>query len=81
MLSGRQTDTQTDTFITILHHPYWGVEGNCAKHLTIEFYTVVLLLTFILIISSIPLSPHSFIPGLKPPFSANPSHRSLPFFL
>jgi len=22
---------------------------------------------------------HSFIPGLKPSFSANPSHRSLPF--
>jgi len=27
------------------------------------------------------LSKHSFIPGLKPPFSANPSHRSLPFLL
>ena len=26
------------------------------------------------------LPPHSFIPGLKP-FSANPSHRSLPFLL
>jgi len=24
---------------------------------------------------------HSFIPGLKPSFSANPSHRSLPFHL
>jgi len=23
--------------------------------------------------------PHSFIPGLKPSFPANPSHRSLPF--
>jgi len=31
----------------------------------ILFYTVVMLLTFILIISSIPLLPHSFIPGLK----------------
>ena len=27
-----------------------------------------------------PLTPHPFIPGLKPTFSANPSHRSLPFF-
>jgi len=25
--------------------------------------------------------PHSFIPGLKPYFSANPSHRSLHFFI
>ena len=29
---------------------------------------------------SIPSLPHSFIPGLKPSFSANPSHRSLFFF-
>jgi len=29
--------------------------------------------------SSIPSPPHSFIPGLKPSFSANPSHRSLSF--
>ena len=39
-----------------------------------------MLLTFILIIISIPSPPHSFIPDLKPPFSANPPHRSLPFF-
>jgi len=25
------------------------------------------------------ITPHSFIPGLKPSFSANPSHRSPPF--
>ena len=25
--------------------------------------------------------PHSFIPGIKPSLSANPSHRSLPFLL
>ena len=49
---------------------------------TIESYTVVMLLTFILIIISIPSPPHSFIPGLKLSFSANPSHRSgLPFLL
>ena len=36
---------------------------------------------FILIIISIPSPPHSFISGLKPSFSADPSHRSLPFLL
>ena len=40
-----------------------------------------MLLTFILIIISIPSPLHSFIPGLKPSFSANSSHRSLPFLL
>ena len=38
-----------------------------------------LLLTFTFIIISIPSTPHSFISGLKPFFSANPFHRSLPF--
>jgi len=36
-------------------------------------------LTVILIIVSFPSPAHSFIPGLKPSFSANPSHRSLSF--
>ena len=36
-----------------------------------------MLLTFILI--SFPSPTHSFIPGLKPSFSANPSHHSLSF--
>ena len=58
-----------------------GVDGSCAKHLTVESYTVVMLLTFILIISSIPSPHHSFIPELKPSFSANPFHHSLPFLL
>jgi len=40
-----------------------------------------MLLAFILIIISIPSPPHSFIPGLKPSFSVNPSHGSLPFLL
>ena len=31
-----------------------GVEGSCAEHLIIEFYTAVVLLAFILIIISIP---------------------------
>jgi len=78
-----------------------GFDGSCAKHLTIEYYTVVMLLTFIRIdiyiahsqlkapnaslnshdLTSIPSPPHSFIQGLKPYFSANPSHRSLSFLL
>ena len=33
---------------------YRGVDGSCAKHLTIEFYIAVMLLTFILFIVSIP---------------------------
>jgi len=58
-----------------------GVGGSCAKHLTVESYTVVMLLTVIglLIIISIPSPTHSFIPGLKPSFSANLSYRSLSF--
>ena len=52
-----------------------------AVRLTIEFYTVVILLTFILIIISIPSPPQPllFHPSLKTFFSANPSHRSLRF--
>jgi len=40
----------------------------------------MMLLTFILIIISIPSAPDSFIPDLKPFFSANPPRRSLPFY-
>ena len=54
-----------------------GVDSSCAKHLALESYAVIMLLTFILIISSLPSPTHSFIPGLKPSFYANPSHRSL----
>ena len=39
------------------------VNSSCAKHLTVETYTAVLVLTFILIIISIPPSPHSDILG------------------
>ena len=58
-----------------------GVDGSCAKHLTVQSYSVIMLLTFIfiIIIISMPSPTHSFIPGLKPSFSANPSHRSLSF--
>ena len=59
-----------------------GVDGSCANHLTVESYTVVMLLTVILItiIIIIIASPrHFFIPGSKPSFSANPPLRSLSF--
>ena len=39
-----------------------------------------MLLTFILVITSIPAPPHSFIPRLKPSFSANSSHPAFLFF-
>ena len=47
-----------------------GVDGSCAKHSTVESYTVLL---------AFPSPTNFFIPGLKPSFSANPSHRSLSF--
>ena len=40
----------------------------------VESYTIVIII-------SIPSPTHFFIPGLKPSFSANPFHRSLPFLL
>jgi len=49
-------------------------------HLTVESYTLVMLLTVILIICRSLSPPHSFIPGLKPSLSANPSHHSFIFF-
>ena len=48
------------------------------KALTVEFYSAVMLLTFILIIISIPSIFHS---RLKTYIFYNPSHRSLPFLL
>ena len=57
-----------------------GVDGSCAKHLTVQSYSVIMLLTFIfIIIISMPSPTHSFIPGLKPSFTANRSHCSLSF--
>ena len=45
-----------------------GVHRSCAKHLTVESYTVVMLPTFILIIISIPSPLTLFNPGLNLPF-------------
>jgi len=70
----QRVDIQTTTF-------FWHWRQLCKAFKTVEFYTVVMLQTFILFIISIPSPHHSFIPGLKPPFSANPFHRSLSFLL
>ena len=57
-----------------------GVDGICAEHLTVESYTVFICQQSYLLLFGIPSPTHSFIPGLKPSFSANPSHCS-PSFL
>ena len=77
--------------LSSVHTSYFGAlylfevqaAAKCRKHSTFTCWlwlkscTVVMLLTFIL---SIPSPPHSFIPDLKPSFSANSPHRSIPFF-
>ena len=56
-----------------------GVDGSCAEHLTVESYTVFICQQSYLLLFGISSPTHSFIPGLKPSFSANPSHRSPSF--
>jgi len=56
-----------------------GVDGSCAKHLTVESYMVIYALAAILIIISFSSPTLSFIPDLKPSFSANPFRCSLSF--
>ena len=51
-------------------------EQYFALRYTCNLTESVMLLTFILIIISIPSPPHSLIPGLKPSFFANPSFSS-----
>jgi len=60
-----------------------GVDGICAEHLTVESYTVFTLYlpTVILTVIWYFVTHSSFIPGLKPSFSANPSHCSPSFLL
>jgi len=53
-----------------------GVYGICAEHLTVFICQQSYLLLF-----GIPSPNHSFIPGLKPSFSANPSHCSPSYLL
>jgi len=55
--------------------------GICAEHLTVESYTVFICQESYLLLFGIPPPTHSFIPGLKPFFSANPSHCSPSFLL
>ena len=57
-----------------------GVDGSRAEHLTVESYTVIICQQLSLLLFGFPSPTHSFIPGLKPSFSANPSHRSPSFF-
>jgi len=47
----------------------------------VESYTVVYAANIYIYYSYYSITTHVFIPGLKRSFSANPSHRSLPFFL
>jgi len=50
------------------------------EHLTVESYTVIICQQSYLLFG-IPSPTHFFILGLKPSFSANPSHRCPSFFL
>ena len=58
-----------------------GVDGQLC--LTVESYTVFICQQshLSLLLFGIPSPTHSFIPGLKPSFSANPSHCSPSFLL
>jgi len=64
-----QRDRRTAHHCSIL-----AVDGSCAKHFTIELYTVVMPLTFILF-------NHPLAFSFQASFSANPFHRSLRFLL
>ena len=62
-----------------------GVGGSCAKHFICRILygrRVAKIHTYYYYYYYYyySITPHSFSPGLKPYFSANPSHRSLPFF-
>ena len=59
-----------------------GVDGIRAEHLTVErSYTVFICQQSYLLLFGIPSRTNSFFPGLKPSFSANPSHCSPSFLL
>jgi len=51
------------------------------SHLTVESYTVFICQQSYLLLFGTPSPTHSFFPGLKPSFSANPSHCSPSFLL
>jgi len=58
-----------------------GVGGICAEHLTVQSYTVFICQQSYKLLFGIPSPTHSFITGLKPSFSANPTHCSHSFLL
>jgi len=62
-------------------HRVRGVDGSCAEHSTVESYTVFICQQSYLLLfgDHVPLT--LFTPGLKPSFSANPSHCSPSFLL
>jgi len=59
---------------TVLPHHMGG--GPHGLGMLLQTHCIVIV---ILIIISFPSPTHSFIPGLKPSFSANPSNHSLSF--
>jgi len=74
-ISHRHSTQDTDT--TVLSSCAGGV--NWA--LTVESYTVFICQQSYLLLIGIPSPTHSFVPGLKPSFSANHSHCSRSFLL
>jgi len=58
-----------------------GVGGICAEHLTEQSYTVFICQQSYKLLFGIPSPTHSFITGLKPSFSANPTYCSHSFLL
>jgi len=58
-----------------------GVDSISAEHLAVESYTVFIRQQSYLLLFGIPSPTHSFFRGLKPSFSANPSHCSPSFLL
>jgi len=58
-----------------------GVDGICAEHITVESYMVFVCQQSYLLLFGFPSPSQSFFPGLKPSFSANPSHCSPSFLL
>ena len=83
----RYTGTLVGPHIQLQRLSLWAFRNLCRKLLY-----MAAVLRFALFLPLLPLVPsthhsyhpspfHSFITGLKPSFSANPFHRSLPFFI
>jgi len=59
--------TRHDKTVSPVSCPAWRCESAFSDRIQMKMSAMV-------------VSLHSFIPGLKPSYSANPSHCSLPFF-